>query len=1225
MNTASLKKFAQQARKNLISGVIQRLNFWGYDNNGNLIEEPVFVSGGVILREEAYDESDAEPKWKALKKAIKEHEFKNVAEEAAYTWFNRLMAIRILARNDFDIPQLEFEDGVQTPVILRRARAGNYSFLEESEKSNLRKVLTDYDKEYQAFSILISGYCKHHKLLGSVFGRMNDYTELLLPSNILDTSGFIHMINTTDAVSDEDYRSPELIGWLYQFYISEKKDEVFAGFKKNKKAEAEDIPAATQIFTPNWIVKYMVQNTAGKIWLDEKPDSPLRSKMKYLVENIDEQEPEENKSLISEDPKNLKLLDPACGSGHILTEAFDLIYEMYLEDHYPPGEAVENILSHNLLGLDIDLRAAQLARFALLLKAANKDKSILAKGILPNIYSMPEKEMFDRAEVRQFLGPDGEKWESKLYNALYLMQDAKNLGSVMILDVPFEMQKFLISNFIDSSEQDIYAKAIFNKLRPFLEIIFVLAEKYEAVVTNPPYMRASNMNSNLKNYVAKNYPKSKSDLFAVFMEVCLNLAKKEGLTGMINQQSWMFLSSYEKLREEILNNNRIDSMLHLGPRTFDEISGEVVQSTSFIIQALTTANFQLSTANYYRLIDYKSSEKKEKAFLERKNFYPSVPQSNFSKIPGYPIAFWANNKVLEIFKNKKINELFELQGGVTTGNDDLHLRNWYEVDFKKIGLNNKSEDDLYNENKKWFPLNKVVGSIKWDSYYQFVINFKERGKMIVEAAKAYNYRLKDPKYYFRPGISWSDVGSNKPSFRYQKEGILFAARAPMIFAEDYTLLAFLNSCVARYILEITSPTLTFNLNEIRGIPIISLDKEKSNQIKSLVNEAYNISNDYSKSREISFDFLKLPLLRNKKDLRSDYNELKNHINTRFIRLNQIEEHLNRLFIEEYDLDGELTSNILLRDITIYNDEINQERLSEIDKLISTKKIERIELLINKQEIIKQLLSYSLGCFMGRYRLDKQGLCIAYSDYKAEEIESYPVESPYQFSYALRSEREDVFKNYEDFKTEKLFLKREKQNLSNISNIDNKIVLFEIDDDGIIPIMSRDCAFPDNGVDRVKQFIEIVWGEETLTENMNFLEECLGTTLENFMVKDFWKDHCRRYKKRPIYWLFSSKNGAFQVLAYMHRMNRHTAEKVRSKYLLPHIKYLESQVTMLRQSESSLSRLEARRLDKFRKDLEECREYDLQLKDVADKQIEFDLDDGVKVNYAKFGGVLREVK
>jgi len=1099
-----------------------------------------------------------------------------VVEEAAYTWFNRMIAIRILSKNGYDIPQLEYgADGAQTPLILQRARRGQFAFLTKEEQTRLKLVLTDYSKDTQAFAILLTGYCHSHSLLNSIFGRLDDYTELLLPVDMLNETGFIHFLNTTTAITDEDYRQVELIGWLYQFYISEKKDQVFAQFKKNQKAEAKDIPAATQIFTPNWIVKYMVENTVGKIWLDKHPGSPVKAGLKYLVESTDQPI---GVPLISE-ISQLKLLDPAAGSGHILVEGFDLLFQMYLEEYYMPEEAVESILKNNLFGLDIDLRAAQLARFAILMKAASKYPEILQKNILPKVFAMPEPTNFSRQEILDFLGSEGRQYEEKLGEALQLMQQAQNLGSVMKFDFSADERSFTVTrleNLKNKAFRDNLEEVLLQKIAPFIEVLAVLTNRYEAIAANPPYMRQRNMNGELKQYVNQHYPLSKSDLFTIFMEVCIDLNISLGLMGMINQHSWMFLSSYEQLREELISNFSINSMLHLGPRTFEELSGEVVQSTTFIFEKSSAKH----TGFYFRLTDYRNNTEKENNFLERNNQYPNINQLNFSKIPGSPIAYWIGQNTLKTFTSKySIDNIAPPRIGMMTTDNKRFLRSWSEVSYNRIEFKFGSIDQAVNSSIKWFPYNKGGGYRKWYGNKELIVNWQYGGKEIIENGMS-SFRGKN--FYFSQGITWSDVSSSDFACRYTESGHIFDIKGSSSFPEKkdlYKILGLLNSIVSATILNILNPTLSYQSGDIRRIPyLIKAIDSKGAQIDEKVLENINTSIIEWDSRETSWNFKKSPLINESTTLKQAYKNWETQVTNDFFQLHTNEEELNRIFIEIYGLQKELTPDISLQDITILQDVLDRSLLVQLEPSFRKGGKDAIALPIYKAEVMKQLISYALGCMMGRYRLDEPGLHIAHPNPTHDEICTYD------------------FNGHE----------------------------FEIDDDGIIPLIGSNCTFADDAVNRFNYFLEVVWGAETLTQNKNFLVDCLDQEIEKYLVKDFWKDHCQTYKKKPIYWLFASEKGAFQVLVYMHRMNRFTAEKIRSKYLLKHLRYLLQEIGLL-ESMSGLSRDEQKRLDTLHTHYDECVRYELLLKDCADRQIGFDLDDGVTVNYELFKGVVAPIK
>lgn len=1302
MNTNKLKSFAQSARRILMEGVSRRITYYGFDAKGKVIDEPIAVPGGAIIREEVIDDATVPAKWQALRTAIQRHGVDAVVEEAAYTWFNRMMAMRILAKNNYDPSQLEYEsEGSLTPVILARARRGMISYLDRTEQHRVQPLLGDYRNEQKAFSILLTGYCHHHQLLNRIFGRLDDYTELLLPDNILAESGFIHLLNTTDAIAAEDYRQVELIGWLYQFYISEKKDQVFASFKKNKKAEAEDIPAATQIFTPNWIVKYMVQNTVGRIWLDHRPESPLKKKMKYLVES-------QSPPLIPPEGggffpppgeqeggfgvESLKLLDPACGSGHILVEGFFHLYDIYEEEYYMPTEAVEKILQHNLFGLDIDLRAAQLAQFAVLLAAATKYPDILKKEIAPHIYAMPEAATFSHDEILDFLGSEGTQHEKVLTRALELMQQAKNLGSVMQFNVtPAERQFFLqrLETLKAEAKTSLLAQSLLNKIQPFLQVLFILTDRYEAIAANPPYMGSGNMNNDLKNYVNKNYSASKSDLMTVFMESIPALTKINGRWSMINLPSWLFLSSFEELRKQYINNYHLESLIHMGRGIFGIDFGSV----AFTIKKKFIENgfgnyFRLHERNFQHIYfgdieklflysngnpDYKYDfglYRDEEGITEipkagtiegLKLYYPNISQSTFSKIPGSPIAYWVTAQLINAYKRGNlIGKVCETKQGLATGNNSEFIFSWYELNFKNIGFGYRSVEQAISSQRKFQPLVKGGPFRKWFGNFEAMIKFDSQAynKLLCQGNK-----LPSKEYYFKETIEWSRISSGNISLRYVANGFAFDGASAFVDSKSENLFfiaAFLNSKVAISFLQVIAPTFNFQSGDIKRIPLI-ISEDFQPKVNKLVSETINISKDDWDDREISWDF-KTNFLFNTPvgdfgvttmqfthlqphtalwvgmSLQKAYTEYLVKRSTLFYRLHQNEEELNRIFIDIYGLNEELDPLIPLKDITILQEELDRNALEETDKELRKHRQWKLEegkwqlyidgqlqpvpaegelpvptvmppLPIKKEVVMQQLISYAVGCMMGRYSLDAPGLILAN---QGETIDDYKA----------KVERQKA-KNGEDNSQSGPVVSP----LRGDGRGAESCLSFLPDDDGIIPLMGSNCGFSDDAVLRLRHFIEAVWGSETLTQNINFLQACLDMEIEKYLVNqnNFWKDHCSRYKKKPIYWLFSSKKGAFQVLTYMHRMNRFTVQKIRDNYMLKHLQWLANQKADLERRSATLSRDETRQLDYYRTALNECQEYDMQLKHIADQQIEFDLDDGVTVNYAKFAPLLAAIK
>jgi hypothetical protein len=1156
MNT---KTFAQQSRNLLMDGVAKKLLYWGFDTNGYVLEQPNKLSGGYTFRGEVFDDANVPQLWDSLKHAVQHKGIEVVVEEAAYTWFNRMMALRIMVKNGYEQPQLENVTGMEhTPVMLQKARQGNYDFLNKGEQERLKKIIGDYSKDQEAFALLLVGYCHANKTLDKVFGKLDDYTELLLPDNMLQDSGFLNLLNTTDAISDDEYQQVELIGWLYQFYISERKDEVFKSFKKNKKAEAKDIPAATQIFTPNWIVKYMVENTAGKIWLDKHPDSPLKSQMKYLVENDSDNTSEP----IINNLEELTLIDPAAGSGHILVEGFELLYQMYMEEYYTPEEAVESILKNNLYGLDIDDRAAQLATFAILLKSAKKYRDVWHKDWLPNVYAMPEAQDFSMQEVKDFLGAEGTEFAEQLEAALRLMKQAKNLGSVMKLDLSKEARTFIEKRFAElehTEYRDFNIEAIYQNLKSYIPVLLILTKKYTSVVANPPYMGQKNMNADLKNYVNAHYPRSKTDLFAVFMESTLAMNIDKGLMGMINQHVWMFTSTYKNLRGNVLHNFNISSMLHLGTRTFEELSGEVVQSTAFVLEN----NSNRSIGNYYRLVNSNSINKKEQDFIERKYEYKNISKKKFKLIEGGPVAYWLTENEFELFeKEDKIGKYFKAKVGLQTGDNDRFTKFWFETSN--------------NSTRNYIPYNKGGGLRKWYGNLELVVDWSNDGSAIrnfKKNGKKASY-VRNESSYFKEGITWSDVATNGTSFRYLPSNTISDTCAPFVGELSFYLLGLCNSSVIKKFAPILNPTIHFNVGNFNSLPLI-----KSELDESIIKDNIELSKLDWDSRETSWDFEQSPLLNETSKLEQELKTWQEQVTKDFFLLQNNEEELNSIFIDIYGLQDELTPEVALKDITILQEELNKKDMEALEDDFRANGANAIELPIDKGEVISQFISYAIGLFMGRYRLDKPGLNIAHPNPTAEELKSY--------------------------------------------NYNNGQVI--IDEDAILPLMGKNCNFPDDALQQFQQVLDTIWGHETRTKNINFIQDCLDKDLEKFLVKDFYKYHCKMYKKKPIYWLFASPKGAFQVLVYMHRMNAFTVEKIRANYLLEHIKNINSEIMVLESNASNLNTQEAKRLDTLRVDLRECETYDMELKNVADQQISFDLDDGVTVNYKKFETVVAKIK
>ena len=1225
MDTNRLKRFATEARNILMQGVVHRLSALGFLPDGSVTEKPQQQGGGAtfmgdIVTQDFYD------KWQSLRRAVSERKIEEVAEEAAYTWFNRLVAIRILVKNGLASPVLEYEsEDVLVPLLVSEARQGRMPEMDADSMRKLTELLDDDSKTNEQFALLIVAYCHENPIINKCFGRISDYTELLLPTNILTEGGFVYLLNHTEFIAEEDYHSPELIGWLYQFYISEKKDDVFASFKKGKKAEAKDIPAATQIFTPNWIVKYMVQNTIGRIYLDNNPyEEDVQKNWKYLVEPS-EPTPKEN-ILHYEDLKELKFADLASGSGHILNEGFDMLFDLYILEGYSRSQAIENIFRYNLTGVDIDTRAKQLAQFALLLKACQKDSSFADAHIMPRVLDMPEpypyKDNLRDTLPHFFLGGNQEMIQ-EICDAINLMDQAKNLGSIMKFNIS-ERTRNAIMIRMEEYEKETHVPEAIRLLMPYMSIILALTEKYFALVMNPPYMGQGNMNSVLSDYVKRNYEEGKADLCTAFMLFQGERTTEGGYYANIVPPSWMFLSTFEGLRRDIIDNKTISSLLHLSRGVFGADFGSV----STIIQNSRNDN---PKGTYFRLIERTFQEFDQKhlrMLFERtlnnhdfryffadytkdvadieysdngaKIFYSDVEQKNFEKIPGCPIGYWLNNNWPLLFDNNDcLENAYEFKKGMSTGDNARFIKNWHEVSLSNIFFDCTSEQDSLIDSRKWYPINCGGTFRKWYGNQDSIVNWYHDGEEMKANAVILNHGGHWSRYitsvdkFFREGLSWNAISSGDICVRYFGKGYIFCSASMCGYGIDVKpAIGLLNSKVGMDILMVLAPTMNYGPLQVKKIPFLDVNSD----CKTIIDNNIRISKSDWDAHETSWDFQRNELLMMDEQVLFDnldyiiekhYKETGENIcidpaapqpeslewcydtyctkwERLFMQLHENEEELNRQFIDIYGLQDELTPDVPLDEITILQQ-------GEI-------KFEDGELKWNADVLMKQLISYAVGCMMGRYSIDKPGLILAN---QGDGLE--------QFNEQVPNSR------------------------------------FEPDDDGIIPLMSAQSDFADNATIRFKQWLVAAFGEETLVENLNFIEKCLGKSIDDYFVKDFWKDHKKMYQNRPIYWLFSSKKGSFQCLAYMHRMDAYTAERIRTKYLLPHIEWLMQKQSEMEANAANLNARERKELDNIGKQIEECREYHDRLHVIADEQIAFNLDDGVVVNYAKFGDVLAKIK
>uniref|UniRef100_UPI00402623A9 BREX-1 system adenine-specific DNA-methyltransferase PglX n=1 Tax=Prevotella sp. TaxID=59823 RepID=UPI00402623A9 len=993
MDTNRLKRFAVEARNILMQGVKNRLQAIGFDlKTGIPAEMPQKMEGGAVFMGDTVT-TDFYSRWMSLYNNIQARGIKQVAEEAAYTWFNRFMAIRIMQKQGFISPVLTYEsEDVRVPVIVSEARQGRMPQMAADVHDKLMALLGDDSKTNEQFALLIVAYCHENPIINKCFGAIADYTELLLPQNILAEGGFVSMLNRlsserndelaqslpsreggrpkandTEFITDDDFRSAELIGWLYQFYISDRKDEAFA---KKGKCDADEIAPATQIFTPNWIVKYMVENTVGRIYIDNNPYCEAKDEWKYLVDT-----PSGNATLKVDDLAELTVADLACGSGHILNECFDLLYSLYVEEGYSRSQAIGSILRKNILGIDLDTRAKQLATFALLMKACQKDNSFLDAKVMPRVYDMPRpiaeaisdegdacnaEEYLSETLPHYLLGGNADMVK-KLTDAILLMNHANTLGSIMKFDISEQTRNVVMVRTQEYEEQlangEIVPSSIML-LMPYMRIILALTQKYAALCMNPPYMGSGRFDEVLSKYVKDNYADAKADLFSVFMQMGMERLAPNGKMAQINMQSWMFLSSFEKLRKQFLTHYNIDNMLHLGPRTFDELSGEVVQNTAFVLCKHKPTG---QGGVYYRLVEGKNCADKEQLFLSHINenedgnriYYPNVEQKNFEKIPGCAMGYWMSEKLKVAFNNSNLEKEATPKKGLATTDNARFLRIWHEVNSNKIGINFKNKNDAINSNKKWFILNKGGGYRKWYGLNGIVINWYNDGSEIKDAiikrynGGSYTKEIRSENRYFTDCLTWSALSSDKLSARYSDYGALFDSAGSSMFPTENSLyiLAFVNSYVAEYIISVLNPTVNYGAGVMGKLPLIKTNNEN---IKQKASENIEISKFDWDSHETSWDFQRNELLAVDEQTYMDninifvedhYKETgerlcidpaapqldslawrieqyKQKWEHKFKQLHENEEELNRQFIDIYGLQDELTSDVPLNEITI---------------------------------------------------------------------------------------------------------------------------------------------------------------------------------------------------------------------------------------------------------------------------------------------------------------------
>ena len=1208
MNKTAIKNFAIWARNKLIADVSYDARLIGITEDG--IAKPLPQSFGGT---QFFDIGTAEP-YSISGEAVRQRDklieviqqkekdtdyktaYQYVIEEVAYTWFNRLIAIRFMEVNDYlpsHIRVLSSESGKLEPDLVTTPFDAELPFTAEKEAQIFQ--LKQDNKLDEVFRILFLKQCNAlNEILPALFEKTKNYTELLLSLSVIDQDGVVyHLIHD---IPEDDFNierggQVEIIGWLYQYYNTEPKAAAFA---KNGKITKEEIPAVTQLFTPDWIVRYMVENSLGRLWVEGHPEGGLKENWKYYLEEA-QQEPEVQaklaeirKEYAALNPEDIKLIDPCMGSGHILVYAFDVLMQIYESAGYSQRDAAKSILENNIYGLDIDDRAYQLAYFAVMMKARQYNRRILNGENSCHVYAIQESNSVNRAHLKYFgAGMDDiEKNAAKmqLEGLLDTLTDAKEYGSILNVE---SYNWDLLRRFVAAEDtagqismDSVGVEDTAEQLNRLIDIGETMARKYWVTCTNPPYAGTSNLSANVNNFVKKNYPDSKADLFAVFIERCRQMTVNNGFQAMITQHAWMFLSSFEKLREKMMLTETVN-MAHLGARAFEEIGGEVVQTTAFVRCANHVEGYK---GTYCRLIEPTSQQGKADMFISGQNQY-RVGQISFSKIPGVPVAYWISPEVLKLFDERTVGSIADAKSGMTTTDNTRFLRLWEEVNCQKIGFGYGNIADTQDMKYKWFPFCKGGDFRRWAGNESFVVNWFNNGEEIRIAAEgATGGRLVNIDCALRECLVWTKISSANISLRMKKQGIFFSDAAPGVFANRetlYYLLALLNTKYANEIIKLINPTLNFVPGAVSSVPVKKDEKNKGKIIEIAEGNVQLSEQDWD-SFETSWDFKKHPLLQNVSTISEAFNQWQAECDDRFNQLKTNEEELNRIFIDIYGLQDELTPEVEDKDVTVRKADLQRD--------------------------IKSLLSYAVGCMFGRYSTYKYGLLFAGEPYSLQAFVDKMNERPGTIS---AEELERAYRN-EGIVVDEMFFP---------------------DADNVIPITDEEYL-DDDIVSRLCAWLKAVYGADTLEANLDYIAKALGNKgstsreiIRNYFLNDFFKDHCQTYSvtgsgKRPIYWLFDSgKQNGFKALVYLHRYTPDTIGNLRIDYLHKMQRVYESEINRMQDmmDHSGNAREVAaasKRKDKLAKQLKECREYDEKISHLALSRIELDLDDGVKVNYRK---------
>lgn len=1146
MNTKKIQIFADTLREKLKIDVVSLATFYGVTPNEiydfEEYEDSIIINGNIFNKKIKNQRIEFVQK-------VKEFGYEKVIEEVTYTWFNRFVALKFMEMNNY-FPVKVFTSTIENktePDILTDAIEISFMKLDKQELVSLKTSGSDED----TYKFLILSLCNHlNSIMPFLFEKVQDFSEMLFPPKLLRTDSLLKDLNTI--ISEEDWKEVEILGWLYQAFISKEKDKLIQAKKKYKESQVAKV---TQLFTPKWIVKYMVQNSLGRYWLESNTDENLKRTFDFYLESRDKNIDDSLKNIINPNLKieEIKFIDPAMGSGHILVYAFEVFFNIYKSQGYIDSEIPKLILEKNLYGLEIDNRATQIAQFALMMKAREFDKNLFDKEIFLNLLAIQESNHLKKETIKAFAGNDFNEIEAFFDKFL----DAKVLGSTIKVD---DFNEEFYNNKLEAFKKN-GGMLVYRDLDLIINILKqakLLNQKYDVAVANPPYLNSTYMPDVLKKFIVKEYPNTKSDLFSVFMELMLERTKQNGQIGMVTPYVWMFIKTYEWLREYIVSEKNFSSLIQLEYNSFPVACVPVC--------TFTIRNYKAAIpGEYIKLSEFRGSEKQPLKTLEaikdpNVNYRFTTDSQQFAKIPGSPIAYWVSDAIRNIFKNELFHESGRPKAGISTGENNLFLKFWTEVSFNNINLNINNIDSEFKI--RWYPYSKGGSFRKWYGNNEFVIDWENEGLRIKEFGKAF---IRNYSFQFKEGLAWSSLSSSFFSMRYVKGGFMFDSKGPMAFPKSniYYTLGFFNSNLSNFLLNIISPTLDYNPGALSKTPVIItnniLIKER---IEQLSQENIDISKEEWDSRETSWNFKLNPLfIQNENKLEIAYKKYCEYWKNKFNILHKNEEELNKLFIDIYDLKEELTPEIPLEQITILNDE---------------KKIKNGKLEFQKEVIVKQFLSYFVGCLFGRYNPEKAGLLLA--------------------------NQGDTIKEF---------------------NVETK---FKPDEDNIVPITDSDY-FKDDIVTRFKEFLKTYFGEENLSNNLDFIGSGIkgsGSSEEKirkYFLSQFYKDHIRNYKKKPIYWLFSSgKEKGFNALIYMHRYNKELLAKMRVDYLHKLEDKVDAKINILNPDDVRTERVKS----DLNKQLLEMKKYDEILNHMSSEYIEINLDDGFIINYPKFKELVEKI-